>query len=334
MLSEEGEIKKNMKKTHLLAVLTLAATPAFLHAQTTSYSDVVGYQKVVSPQGFTAVGLPLVKSPVVSTTVSSMSGSSITLAAVVPAGTDATKPHYLEVTSGPLAGERVDVGVVSGNATVTIVSSSGNTSNLNSLAAGASVVVRPHVTLADLDASCSPSLVGDDINGDRALFFINGAFVAYMKASDNVWYEDGGLDDMSNLPIRPGVGLFIHRRSSTPTTLTQTGFVRTGKFARPLSSGFKFYAPAYPSDLSPDMMGASPTYGWSNGDRILPFVNGAFVSNTLDVSDSTGGAGGTWYEDGGLDPLNSVVLINSQKAAMVYNLIAGAGVVENSPVSQ
>ena len=34
---------KKMKKTNLLAVLALAATPAFLHAQTTNYSDVVGY---------------------------------------------------------------------------------------------------------------------------------------------------------------------------------------------------------------------------------------------------------------------------------------------------
>jgi len=166
------------------------------------------------------------------------------------------------------------------------------------------------------------------------LFFVNGAFVAYMKASDNVWYEDGGLDDMGNLPIRPGVGLFVHRRSSTPTTLTQTGIVRASKFSRPMSAGFNFYAPAFPTDLTPDGMGASPSYGWSNGDRILPFVNGAFVSNTLDTSDISGGAGGTWYEDGGLDPLNGVTLINSQKAAMVYNKTAGSGVVENSPISQ
>ena len=34
-----------MKKTNLFAVLALAATPAFLHAQTTNYSDVVGYVK-------------------------------------------------------------------------------------------------------------------------------------------------------------------------------------------------------------------------------------------------------------------------------------------------
>lgn len=323
-----------MKKTNLLAILTLAATPAFLHAQVTSYSDVVGYQKVVSSQGFTAVGLPLVKSAVVSSTVSSKSGSSVTLASPVPAGTDASKAYYLEVTSGSLAGERVDVSVVSGNATVTIQASSENTSGLSSLGVGAAVLVRPHVTLADLDASCSPALVGDDTNGDRVLFFVNGAFVSYTKGSDNLWYEDGGLDDMSNLPIRPGVGLFIHRRTSTPTTLTQTGAVRANKFARPIKAGFNFYAPAYPSDLSPDAMGASTSYGWSNGDRILPFVNGAFVSNTLDTSDTSGGAGGTWYEDGGLDPLNSTTIINSQKSAMVFNKTSGAGVVENSPVSQ
>ena len=32
-----------MKKTNLFAVLALAATPALLHAQTTNFSDIVGY---------------------------------------------------------------------------------------------------------------------------------------------------------------------------------------------------------------------------------------------------------------------------------------------------
>jgi hypothetical protein len=323
-----------MKKTNLLAILTLAATPALLHAQTTSYSDIVGYQKVVSAQGFTAVGLPLVKTAIVSSTVSSKSGNSVTLASPVPAGTVVTKPFYLEVTSGSLAGERVDVSVVAGNAVVTIRASSENTSNLASLANGTSVVIRPHVTLADLDASCSPALVGDDSSGDRVLLFVNGAFVAYMKNGNNLWYEDGSLDDMSNLPLRPGVGLIIHRRSSTATTLTQIGAVRVNKFSRPMKSGYNFYAPAYPVDLSPDLMGASTTYGWSTGDRILPFVNGAFVSNTFDTSDRTGGAEGTWYEDGTLTPLNRSILISSQKSAIVYNKTAGQGVVENSPVAQ
>ena len=322
-----------MKKTNLIAVLALSAAPAFLHAAE-SFSDVVGYQKAVSSKGFTTVGLPLVKPAILNGTVSAKSGSSVTLSGAIPAGTDTTKPYYLEVTSGPLAGERVDVSVVGSSSTVTISPSSYNTSDIASITSGTSVVIRQHVTLADLDASCSPALVGDDINGDRVLFFINGAFVAYIKGSDGLWYEEGGLDDMSNMPIRPGVGLLLHRRANTSTTITQTGVVRSNKFSRPVAKGFSFYAPAYPIDLSPNDMGAAPSYGWSNGDRILPFVNGAFVNNTLDTSDTSGGPGGTWYEDGGLDPLNSTALINSHKSAMVFNNNSGAGLVETSPVPQ
>jgi hypothetical protein len=323
---------KKMKKLNLL-LGTLIATAALSHA-VDSYSEVVGYQKLVSSQGFTTVSMPLVKPAIVTGTVSSKSGSSITLSASIPAGTDATKPYYLEVTSGTLAGERADVTVTAGSAVVVIAASSYNTSALSTLASGDSVLVRAHVTLADLDASCSPGLVGDDVNGDRVLFFVNGAFVPYMKASDGSWYEDGGLDDMSNLPMRPGIGMLIHRRAATATTLTQTGVVRANKFARPVAKGFSFFAPAYPVDLSPDAMGAKPTFGWSNGDRILPFVNGAFVNNILDTSDTTGGSYGTWYEDGGLDPLNATTLVNSQKSAMVYNNNSGAGSVETSPVAQ
>ena len=241
---------KKMKKLNLL-LGTLIATAALSHA-VDSYSEVVGYQKLVSSQGFTTVSMPLVKPAIVTGTVSSKSGSSITLSASIPAGTDATKPYYLEVTSGTLAGERADVTVTAGSAVVVIAASSYNTSALSTLASGDSVLVRAHVTLADLDASCSPGLVGDDVNGDRVLFFVNGAFVPYMKASDGSWYEDGGLDDMSNLPMRPGIGMLIHRRAATATTLTQTGVVRANKFARPVAKGFSFFAPAYPVDLSPD----------------------------------------------------------------------------------
>jgi hypothetical protein len=43
-----------MKKNNLLAILALAASPAFLHAQTESYSDIVGYQTITLPVGLTS----------------------------------------------------------------------------------------------------------------------------------------------------------------------------------------------------------------------------------------------------------------------------------------
>jgi hypothetical protein len=322
----------NMKKLNVTLAILVAAVMAG-NAQTTVTSDIVGYQQVAAANGYTTLGFPLVNSPVVSGTVSSNTASSIVLSALCPSTVNPSMPYYLEVTSGPLAGERVDVSVTPGSATVGIVTSSGNTDTLSTLATGANVLVRQHFTLGQLDTSCSPSLVGDDNNGDRVLFFIGGAFVAYVKASDGLWYEDGGFDDMTDMPIRPGVGLLLHRRANTQTTVTQVGTVRSNKFARPYPAGYQVYAPAYPVDLTPNSMGATPSNGWtansnvSQADQILTFTGGAFVKIYLEASDQS------WYEDGGFDPLNTTVLLPSAKSVVVFKQIASDGVLETSPVA-
>ena len=321
-----------MKKLNVTLAILVAAVMAG-NAQTTVTSDVVGYQTIAAANGYTTLGFPLVNSPVVTGTVSSKNGSSIVLSLVCPSTVNPAKPYYLEVTSGALAGERVDISVTPGSATVGIVASSGNTDTLSTLAAGASVLVRQHITLGQVDTSCSPALVGDDNNGDRVLFFIGGAFVAYVKASDGLWYEDGGFDDMTDMPVRPGVGLLLHRRANTQTTVTQVGTVRSNKFARPYTAGYQVYAPAYPVDLTPNSMGATPSNGWtansnvSQADQILTFTGGAFVKIYLEASDQS------WYEDGGFDPLNTTVLLPSAKSVVVFKQIASDGVLETSPVA-
>jgi len=321
-----------MKKLNVTLAILVAAVMAG-NAQTTVTSDVVGYHTIAAANGYTTLGFPLVNSPVVTGTVSSKNGSSIVLSHVCPSTVNPAKPYYLEVTSGALAGERVDISVTPGSATVGIVASSGNTDTLSTLAAGASVLVRQHITLGQVDTSCSPALVGDDNNGDRVLFFIGGAFVAYVKASDGLWYEDGGFDDMTDMPVRPGVGLLLHRRANTQTTVTQVGTVRSNKFARPYTAGYQVYAPAYPVDLTPNSMGATPSNGWtansnvSQADQILTFTGGAFVKIYLEASDQS------WYEDGGFDPLNTTVLLPSAKSVVVFKQIASDGVLETSPVA-
>ena len=227
----------------------------------------------------------------------------------------------------------MDVSITPGSANVAIVASSGNTDTLSTLANGATVVVRPHVTLGQVDQSCSPALVAGDTNGDRVLFFIGGSFIAYFKDMDGLWYEDGGFEDMTNLPVRPGVGLLLQRKANTTTTVTQVGTVRSNKFARPYSAGFQVYAPAYPLDLTPDLMGATTANGWransnaSLADRILTFTGGSFISNFLDSSDNS------WYEDGGFEPLNTTVLLPSAKSVVVFKQEASDGVLETSPVA-
>ena len=327
-----------MKKINVALAILFAAVMAG-NAQTNStnqpvYSGIVGYQKAtVINSGYTALGLSMVKAPIVTANVASKVGSKITLSQSL--GTvDAAKPYYLEVVSGSLAGERADVTVVSSSAEVTIIPSSRNTSDLSGLANEDIVVLRRHIILRDLDGMISPALVGNDDSNlcDRVLVFNNG-FIVYNKASDNDYYQDGDLDPAADtLIIPPGAGVMIHRRSSSPTTVTEVGTVRNNKFARPYAQGYQFIAPAYPSGISPNNLKADTSSGWNASDRILPFNNG-FVSYVFEPTDTTGGANGTWYQDGDLDSANGTTIIQANAAAFIYKHAADAGIVENSPIT-
>ena len=134
------------------------------------------------------------------------------------------------------------------------------------------------------------------------------------------------------LVIPPGAGVMIHRRSASPTTVTEVGTVRNNKFARPYANGYQFIAPAYPLGVSPDYFNANSSFGWNASDRMLPFNNG-FVSYVFDPADTTGGANGTWYQDGELDPANAMTIIQANGAGFIYKHAADVGIVENSPIT-
>jgi hypothetical protein len=325
---------------HLLgiALLTVSASSQ-LSAQSTVSTPVVGFQKTVLSQGFNSLGFPLVKAPVLSTTTAaSVSGSSISLNAAIPNSESSSNAYYLEVTSGTNEGERVDVTLTPGGSTVSIVAgSSNNTSSLSGLSSGTSVAIRRHLTLKDVDNAVSPSVTQNDdpILADRIYVFSGGAFIYYYKASDGVWYENGGLDDMGGLQINPGSGVLIFKVNSTASSITMSGTVRANKFARNYGAGYQTYAPAYPVAYSPTSMGANSWSGNADAliaDKILPFSGGAFLQYYLDSTDATGSPTGTWYELGGLDPQNSVNLVGSDKTALIYRKNSDA-VVESSPVN-
>ena len=326
-------------KRILLGALFATCFSAGSWAQSTVSTPVVGFQKTVLAQGFNALGFPLVKAPVLTTTTAaSVSGSTISLSASIPGTESASNAYYLEVTSGAKEGERVDVAVTPGSPTVSIVAgSANNTSSLSGLSSGTSVAIRRHLTLQDLDNAISPAVVQNDnpMAADRVYVFSAGAFIYYYKASDGVWYESGGLDDMSGLQINPGSGVLIFKVNSTASSITMSGTVRANKFARNYGAGYQTYAPAYPVAYSPNSMGANSWYGNADStiaDKIMPFTGGAFLQFYLDSTDATGSPTGTWYESGGLDPQNTVNLVGSDKTALVYRKNTDA-VVESSPVN-
>lgn len=331
-----------MRKIAKSTLVLFAVTGAFANvfAQNTVSTPIVGFQKTILAQGYNSLGFPLVSSPILATTTAAnVSGSNISLSTSIPNTASPSAAYYLEVTSGPNEGERVDVSFTLGATSVAIVAgSSNNTSNLGGLAAGTAVVIRKHLTLADVGNAVSPALTKNDDPSlaDRVYVFAGGAFIYYYQGSDGVWVENGGLDDMSSLQINPGSGVLIYKVGGSSSSITLTGSVRSNKFARNYTSGYQAYAPAYPVAYSPASMGGND---WSgnidpqNSDKIYPFTGGAFIQYYLDPTDTTGSSTGTWLEVGGLDPQNSVNLVSFDRAALVYRKSVDA-VVETSPIQQ
>ena len=218
------------RRTLLRCILFLTSTSLAAFAQTVS-TPVVGFQKITMPQGGVAVGPTFVKPPVFSGGVT-VSGNTVNLSAGSLSGSlgptaysdRANYPrYYAEVTtaSSPYYGYNFDI--------ESNTSNSFTSQNIPSgLSGSVSIVIRPHVTLADMGASSLND--GDSINfvndpsGQQATF--------YAVAGD--WYDSGFNPGYAHKPIYPGEAV-VFTGQSGQVTVTLSGQVKTTPTAVPLS---------------------------------------------------------------------------------------------------
>jgi hypothetical protein len=345
MLTEEGE-KQNMKKTNLLAILTLAATPAFLHAQTTSYSDIVGYQTKNVGAGLNSLGLPLLNADIVKTTSGTLSVNVLSLTGETNFGAklSATEPYYLEVYTGSLKGDRFEVDVAAtiaaaNGAVVLNSSSANNTVLLNSVGTGldaATVAIRKHITIEQIASMASTAFVkADSIASSDAIGIVEGgALVYYNNRANGTWRRAGDSADYSKKAVPPGAGILIKKVSGSSTTVTQTGSVRDNDFARPYSVGLQLHASAFPIDNSPSGLGATPGSGASDwtagttalGDYFGVVESGALVKYTLRTD-------GQVVRPGNSSNFAGSSIFDSSSARLIKRAKANTDVVEVDPVS-
>jgi hypothetical protein len=220
-----------MKKTNLLAILTLAATPTFLHAQTTVYSEVVGYSTENLPAGLHFFSPSFLKAPVYTGTAT-LSGnvvSGITVSGGLGLTTFTNRAnfptHYLEITSGSYAGTYYNI---SSNTASSVVLA--ETPNVDA-AGSVSVAIRPHVTLGDvIKADSGIGEYSDSIS----VYDNNGGFTPYYFAGGVVTADDF-LTEMSHVPIAPGKGVGINTGANL--NVTTTGVVRKGNLKVPIYKG-------------------------------------------------------------------------------------------------
>ena len=315
-----------MKKTNLFAILALAATPAFLHAQTTSYSDVVGYSNYPLTAGQYIFSPTFVKASVLqaSASVSSktISVSGVTTSTLAPSafidGTPNYPSAYVEVLSGAYSGVAFDITSV-GTSTVTCADFP---SELNGQTI--SFVIRKHVTLADV---FTPSSGLAEFSDAITLFNSDG--------STSIRYLAGGVittDDFAtpagHTPIYPGAGVILNIGGSV--TLSLSGQVKPTASKVPVYPGVNNIVGTF--NPSSSLKATSTTLATSLGaftdSATLYSNNGSFSLQNFIYSD------GTSVTDDGFtpyDPATSPAIPSG--SGLIINVPAPAYIVLNSPVN-
>jgi len=266
----------NMKKLNVTLAILVAAVMAG-NSQTTVNSDIVGYQTISVPVGLSTAGFPLVNNDVLKVATTTLAGNALGLASQSNVGAllTSTEPYYIEVYSGTLKGDRFDVDVAAtiaaANGSVVLDSASLNNtllfsavgSNLN----GATVALRKHITIEQVQGMASSALVGNTTAGsaDQIQFYDNateGYAAYYLRADGITWRKVGTTTTANKTPIPPGVGVFISKKTGA-ATLTAVGNVRLNDFSVPYKVGLQLVAPGVPINVTPASLGGTVANGWT-----------------------------------------------------------------------
>jgi hypothetical protein len=321
-----------MKK---LFPLLLVAAVIFMQSalSQTANTDPVGVVTVVITTGLNALGLSLLNADIFRSSAASTAGSIVSIAGETNIGSklSATEPYYLEVYSGALKGDRFDIDVATtisaANGTLALnASSASNTvavASIGNSLDGASVALRKHITLEQVQSQCFPVLVGNNnpAFADRISFFDNsgdGFVTYYLRGDGTTWRKSGTTPTANKTPIPPGTGIFFDKIGSS-TTLTSQGSVRVNDFAMKFLVGNQLLAPPCPIDLSPAQLGGATANLWvgnnnpANADKISVYNSGlgGFLSYYLR------GDGSTWRREGTTTVVTTTGIIPTFQAYFV-----------------
>jgi len=315
----------NMKKLNVTLAILVAAVMAG-NSQTSVTSDVVGYSRVSVPSGTRAVVPGFVKSAVFTgvgtITSQSLSASGLAANALKPTSFTDGRPnyptHYIEITSGAYEGYSFDV---SSNS-ATSVSVSGLPSALNGTQVN--YVIRPHLTLGDIDSSNLP-------DGNVVLNIFNNPStpaLTYLYDSAGAWYDGNGNYLMNHVVIYPGTGISLNNTSGS-FSITFSGSVKSTKTAVPVykNAAVNLVGPMNPS-TSTTLTAWSAPLPTDTVANILSSTGNNGVSLTL-LTD----IGSTILYDGNGNELTSTS-IEGQNALSMSAMTQDGYAVFKSPLQQ
>lgn len=337
---------KILRPSFYCAGLTYIALSGLSAQPTTATTDPVGFQATPVAVGTTSLGNPLVNSNLTQAGATANTSSEITLNGVMNVGSllTAAQPYYIEVTAGPLEGERFDVDtaatIAAANSTVVLNSASpNNTATLSPNAlVESSIALRKHVTIEQLQTFFSPALVGNNsaVSADQISLYNDGTLTSYFLRGDNVTWRQVGTTTPANAVVVPsGTGFFVTKRGSA-SSFTSVGTVRMNDFAFPMPAGGTFRAPGFPVSYSPASLGGTTSDGWTGSNsaaaadqlQIFNPGTGTFTSYFLR------GDGVTWRQVGTTTTVTTDQLFADNNAFLVLRKTSDQNYILVNPVVQ
>jgi len=222
-----------MKPSPILALtVAIIVSVHVADAQTTSYSDVVGYEKKAFVTGTTGHGVGLVQAAkfqgVASSVTSSsinVSGASLTAGAFAPAS--GLPSHYVQITSGAQTGLVVDI-ISNTSSAITV-----GAGDLASVTGTPNFVVRPHVKVSTLFSGNTDL---GDYSDTVTIYNSDGTTTTLLRDSaQTTGWLDSTTFAASDAVIYPGQGFLLS--TSSGGTFTVTGTVNPSSTIVPIFSG-------------------------------------------------------------------------------------------------
>jgi len=297
-----------MKKTNLFAILALAATPAFLHAQTTNFSDIVGYTtlnvraKSGSANAFSYISLnvhrPTALRSVVGTKSLNGSGQSVvavssSLTANQFAGT--SNKHYVRVTSGVNTGLISEI-VSNDTSSITLAD------NLDAVLENGvtKFEVRPYWTLATAFPSGAGLKAGTSSTAADNVTIIDPATGTgnsyFYNSSASQWRR--GTTDSSSIIIPPGSGIMVTRKDVTAVAIQISGEVITSSVLADVAGGTasaqKFTYVANPYPVASVTLAQSGLYTGNSATGVVGGTS-ATAADAVTIFDPTTGTGLSYF---------------------------------------
>ncbi|NDG71636.1 MAG: hypothetical protein EBY32_10110 [Proteobacteria bacterium] len=332
----------------LAAAAVLAALPLANAQNVTATTDPVGFVTATVPVGISPLAVTLLNPDLLKTTATSVSSNSVALSGQTNVGSllSAGEPYYIEVYSGSLKGDRFDVDtaatISAANGFVTLnATSTSNTYDVNSIASllnNATVALRKHVTIEQLQSTASAQLYGNNSNAlaDQIQVYNNSdnTYTAYFLRGDGTtWRKVGTTISANKTPISPGTGVFIDKKSSS-VTFTMTGSVRNNDFALPWKAGLQLVAPGFPIDTTPAGVGGTAANGWvgNNSNALADQIQVYNSATTAYDAYFLRGDGVTWRKVGTTTVVTSLPVATASQSFFVQKTTANSDNVFTNPL--